>query len=94
MRQDLVDDFRYQCDLRIVGDGLADWYHVGIVLVDWRWIGRLFQYWHYVGGLVMDRQIGTGLALGWWIGDGLADWYRFGVASADFERLSDRLVLG
>ena len=42
----------------------------------------------------MDWQIGLMLALYRWIGDGLADWYRFGVASADFERLSDRLVLG
>ena len=41
-----------------------------------------------------DWQIGPILALYWWIGDGLADWYRFGGASADFERLSDRLVLG
>ena len=52
--------------------------------MDWQWIDGLVINWHRNGVLVMDFQIGLGLALNWWIGDGLGVWSKFGMGMEDW----------
>ena len=64
---------------------MIDWSRIDIRLaMDWQWIDGLVINWHRNGVLVMDFQIGLGLALNWWIGDGLGVWSKFGMGMEDW----------